>query len=64
MTDKPFASRDDMLNALLDEEIRAHRRPGMTVGQLGPLLPPEVQTLYYQRKVREWAELNGMNPDS
>lgn len=65
MSEAPFRDREHMLNCLLDAEIQAYRRPGMTVRDLAPLLSTdELRTLYYQRKIRELAELQGMDPDA
>jgi hypothetical protein len=65
MTDGPFRDREHMLNCLLDAEIQAYRRPGMTAGQLAPLLSAdELRSVYWQRKIRELAAAQGMDPDT
>jgi hypothetical protein len=59
-----YRNREEMLNALLDAEIQAHRRPGMTAGQLAERLSmDELRTLYWQRKIREYCDANGIDPD-
>lgn len=53
-----------MLNCLLDEMLKTRRR-GETATQFAARLhPEELRALYWQRKIREYAEANGYNPDA
>jgi hypothetical protein len=60
----PFRDREHMLNCLLDEMLKT-RRPGETARQFAKRLHPEdLRTLYWQRKIREYADANGYDVDA
>ncbi len=60
----PFRDRGHMLNCLLDELLKTRRRDE-TAGQFAARLQPrELEPIYWQRKIREYAEANGMDPDA
>jgi hypothetical protein len=53
-----------MLDCLLDELLKT-RRPGETAGQFAARLNPrELEPIYWARKIREYADANGMDPDA
>lgn len=64
MDDGPFRDREHMLNCLLDEQLKT-RRPHETAAQFAKRLNPrdELEPIYWRRKIREWAEANGIDPD-
>jgi hypothetical protein len=41
----------DHLNARLDNEIAVLGKPGMTAGELAPLLSEDLRSLYWRRKL-------------
>lgn len=41
----------DHLNARLDNEIAELSRPGMTAGELAPLLSEDLRQMYWRRKL-------------
>ena len=38
-------------------------KPGMTAAEFARQLPEDLRPLYWRRKLAEWAETNGIDPD-
>ena len=64
MSDGPFRDREHMLNCLLDELLKTRKPRESALDFAKRLHPRELEPIYWQRKIREYAEANGYDVDA